>query len=491
MNTSSSSSAVVRRKKVGLASVSAVSTLALVGGIVAGLAGPATAAPASAAAAFTAPMCEGTQTSADYPYADDMVIDGVRLDYYNAGNVVPLYYNNDQRSPAPICGVRDVPEASGPQSEWMYCTDMKEETCDEISPDGEPGYSDGGQFNVVGPTLPVGGNDRLTQEQELLISYLIQNPHPFTPGGVADDSTAANRVNRQLLIWCVSDKEYLEGTDAVVDCDADLGPAEQARILGVMNVTPALSISLTDPASGTLASGGKATFTVSTNMYGKPLTVSAPAGATLELCEPNANVKLTGNTLVVTGEGNDPTDVALCVTSPGAGAVKVSVSGAPSSFESIHWNNAGAECQVFATFNTVTPAKLQGDATVTFDAAPTTTPSTTVPTTTPGAPTTTPSTTVPTTTTKPNVIVPIIPIIPIIPVIPGVPVAPAPTTVAVPTPRVVTQTTPKAPTGERPTSIDGGAADETAGPHVGIAIAGLGLIGLAACGAIAVRRRRS
>lgn len=490
MNTSSSSSAVVRRKKIGLASVSAVSTLALVGGIVAGLAGPATAAPASAAA-FTAPMCEGTQTSADYPYADDMVIDGVRLDYYNAGNVVPLYYNNDQRSPAPICGVRDVPEASGPQSEWMYCTDMKEETCDEISPDGEPGYSDGGQFNVVGPTLPVGGNDRLTQEQELLISYLIQNPHPFTPGGVADDSTAANRVNRQLLIWCVSDKEYLEGTDAVVDCDADLGPAEQARILGVMNVTPALSISLADPASGTLASGGKATFTVSTNMYGKPLTVSAPAGATLELCEPNANVKLTGNTLVVTGEGNDPTDVALCVTSPGAGAVKVSVAGAPSSFESIHWNNAGAECQVFATFNTVTPAKLQGDATVTFDAAPTTTPSTTVPTTTPGAPTTTPSTTVPTTTTKPNVIVPIIPIIPIIPVIPGVPVAPAPTTVAVPTPRVVTQTTPKAPTGERPTSIDGGGADETAGPHVGIAIAGLGLIGLAACGAIAVRRRRS
>ncbi|WP_139053177.1 hypothetical protein [Rhodococcus globerulus] len=490
MNTSSSSSAVVRRKKIGLASVSAVSALALVGGIVAGLAGPATAAPASAAA-FTAPMCEGTQTSADYPYADDMVIDGVRLDYYNAGNVVPLYYNNDQRSPAPICGVRDVPEASGPQSEWMYCTDMKEETCDEVSPDGEPGYSDDGQFNVVGPTLPVGGNDRLTQEQELLISYLIQNPHPFTPGGVADDSTAQNRVNRQLLIWCVSDKDYLEETNAVVDCDADLGPAEQARILGVMNVTPALSISLADPVSGTLASGGKATFTVSTNMYGKPLTVSAPAGATLELCEPNADVKLTGNTLVVTGEGNDRTDVALCVTSPGAGAVKVSVSGAPSSFESIHWNNAGAECQVFATFNTVTPAKLQGDATVTFDAAPTTTPSTTVPTTTPGAPTTTPSTTVPATTTKPNVIVPIIPIIPIIPVIPGVPVAPAPTTVAVPTPRVVTQTTPKAPTGERPTSIDGGAADETAGPHVGIAIAGLGLIGLAACGVIAVRRRRS
>ena len=491
MNTSSS--AVVRRKKIGLASVSAVSTLALVGGIVAGLAGPATAAPASAA--FTAPMCEGTQTSAGYPFADDMVIDRVRLDYYNAGNVVPLYYNNDQRSPAPICGVRDVADASGPQSEWMYCTDMKEETCDEISPDGEPGYAEDGQFNAVGPTLPVGGNDRLTQEQELLISYLIQNPHPFTPGGVADDSTAQNRANRQLLIWCVSDKDYLEGTDAVVDCDADLGPAEQARILGIMNVTPTLNISLTDPASGTLASGGKATFTVSTNMYGKPLTVSAPAGATLELCEPSAHAKLTGNTLVVSGEGNDPTSVALCVTSSGTGEVKVSVSGAPSSFESIHWNNAGAECQVFATFNTVTPARLKGDASVTFDAAPTTTPSTTVPTTTPSTtvPTTTPSTTVPT-TTKPNVtipVIPIIPIIPIIPVIPGVPVTPAPTTVPVATPRVVTQTTPKAPTGQRPTSIDGGAADETAGPHAGIAIAGLGLIGLAAGGAIAVRRRRS
>ena len=64
MNTSPST--VAQRKSIGLTAVSALSTFALVGGIVAGFAGPATSAPARAAlptAAFTASACEGTDTA--------------------------------------------------------------------------------------------------------------------------------------------------------------------------------------------------------------------------------------------------------------------------------------------------------------------------------------------------------------------------------------------------------------------------------------------
>ncbi|NMM88506.1 hypothetical protein B2J88_29845 [Rhodococcus sp. SRB_17] len=459
-------------------------------------------------ATFTASACEGTDTADIVPGSNELVIDGQRLENYNDGNVVPLYNNGyvDGRSVvAPVCGVREV-DGVGPRSEWMYCTDIDLDTCDEVN-GGRPGYTPEGDrhnelsFETVGPTIPVAGNDRLNDDQELVISYLLQNPHPFTaltPNGVADDSTDNNRVNRQLLVWCISDWEggrhqFGDGTE-MVDCDADLGSAEQSRILEIMKAEPILGIELTRPTAGTVANGDKATFTVSTNLYGKRLTVNVPTGAKVELCEPSSNAKLTGNTLVVTGSGNDSTDVKLCVTSPAGGNVKVSVSGTPSSHESIHWNNAGAECQVFATFDTVQQDKLAGDATVTFD-------TTTAPTTTTTAPTTAPTTTttVRTTTvtvpgvTQPNVVViPIIPIIPIIPALPGAPVSPgAPNVPAPVAPQVDAPSIPRAPTGPRPTAIDGGGADESAGPNLALTLGGLGLIGLAACGAIAVRRNRA
>lgn len=492
---STSPSAVAQRKSIGLTAVSAFATFTLVGGIVAGFAAPATSEPARAAlpaSAFTASMCEGTETVDSYPGSNELKIAGERLENYNDGNVVPLYYNGNSAGTsvvAPVCGVREV-DGIGPQSEWMYCTDVDLDTCDETKGD-RPGFTREDSFRPVGPTIPVSGNSRLDNDQELIISYLLQNPHPLTsvtPNGVADDSTSGNRVNRQLLVWCISDWKggvHLNGDgNEIVDCDADLGSAEQDRILEIMKAEPTLGIELTGPISGTVATGGKATFTVSTNLYGKRLTVNVPTGAEVELCEPSSNAKLTGNTLVVTGSGNDSTDVKLCVTSAAGGNVKVSVSGTPSSHESIHWNNAGAECQVFATFDTVQQSKLGGDAVVTFD---TTTPTTTIPTTVPTTTVTVPG------VTQPNVVViPIIPIIPIIPVIPGAPVGPAaPNVPAQAAPRVDAPSVPRAPTGPRPTAIDGGSVDEGAGPNLALALGGLGLIGLVAGSAIAVRRNRT
>ncbi|MDI9917203.1 hypothetical protein [Rhodococcus sp. IEGM 1379] len=163
----------------------------------------------------------------------------------------------------------------------------------------------------------------------------------------------------------------------IVDCDADLGFAEQDRILEIMKAEPTLGIELTVPTSGTVANGDKATSTVSANLYGKRLTVNVPTGAEVELCE-------------------------------------------PSSHESIHLEQCRCRLPGLRNFRHRATRQTRGDAAVTLGATPkTTTPTTTVPT-----------TTVPTTTvtvpgiTQPNVVViQIIPVIPVIPVIPGVPVS--------------------------------------------------------------------
>ncbi|MDI9917204.1 hypothetical protein [Rhodococcus sp. IEGM 1379] len=116
---STSPSAVAQRKSIGLTAISALATFTLVGGIVAGFAGPATSVPA---------RCDETK--------------------------------GDRTGFAPDDDRHDEPS-----------------------------------FPPVGPTVPVSGNSRLDDDQELIISYLLQNPHPFTTdtlNGVADDSTSGN-----------------------------------------------------------------------------------------------------------------------------------------------------------------------------------------------------------------------------------------------------------------------------------------------------------
>ncbi|MCW2295514.1 hypothetical protein [Rhodococcus erythropolis] len=482
---------------------SVLSTIVLMFGITAVLAAPAGAAPVvPPREAFTASECENTNGSG----VGDLDIDRGRLADYNNGQIVQMYYN---RHPDPmaeiaagtVCGVFELPGA-GPTSEWMYCTDKALKICGQTTPEGEAGYWTGTEWVVTGSAKQLPGNPRLTEDQQLIISYLLQNPHPYVDKnsvtGIADNGNSWNRSNRQELVWCISD----DGS-SVADCEASLGQAERARILAIMKSTPALTIS--GPNEAEIAAGETATFKVSTNLYAIPLTVGAPAGTTVSLCDPATTATLAGNTLTVTGTDPAGTEVLLCVTAETAGNVTISVGGQPNSHEKIRWNQTDPVCQVFATFETELPARISDSASVTFlDAPVTTTPVTTTPVTTTPV-TTTPVTTTPVTTTKTNTA--IIPIPIPIPIPGGTGSSGGPTQGG--TPSYVNpapnngggQTnnggnsgghpTTTGTIGGRPTAIDGGTADQSSEPHFGIAVAGLGVIALAACGVIAIRRSRT
>jgi len=391
-------------------------------------------------------------------------------------------------APGTVCGVFELPGV-GPTSEWMYCTDKALKICGQTTPEGESGYWTGTEWVVTGSAKQLSGNPRLTEDQQLIISYLLQNPHPYVDKngvtGIADNGNSWNRSNRQELVWCISDGS------SVADCEAVLGQAERERILAIMKSTPALTIS--GPEQSEIGVGETARVTVSTNLYGIPLTVNPPAGATLTLCEPGGGATLIGNTLTVTGADPDGTEVLLCVTAENPGEVTISVAGQPNSHEKIRWNQSDPVCQVFATFETELPARISDTASVTFlDTPATTTPVTT-----------TPATTTPATTTKTNTAIIPIPIpIPI----PGgtgssggTTQGGAPSSYVNPAPNngggqthngghPGGYTTPTGTIGGRPTAIDGGTADQSSGPHIGIAVAGPGVIAVAACGVIAIRR---
>ncbi|MDI9919092.1 hypothetical protein, partial [Rhodococcus sp. IEGM 1379] len=387
-----------RRRSKGLPIVSVISTLALLAGIVVGLAGPATSTPLTAparalpAAAFPAPLCEGT----DYTPASFMTtIDGVRLDHYNAGNIVPMYGNTARPDAplavqAPVCGVRQT--SAGPESEWMYCTDYTLDACSGIDPEtGLPVDKHNGE---LGPTVPVSGHPGLTDDQNLIISWVLQNPVE-TSFGVADDQNSDNRVSRQALVWCVTDYDQFTSF-----CDGFFPASAQATILSRIQADPTMELALTDPTTGTVATGGTATFTLTTNLYETPITLTLPAGASITVCADGGNATLTGSQIVVHGSGSTPAAIRLCVTDPDGGTTELSAAVSPPSVENLHWNTAGDQCQVFASFDTVQPNSIEAAASVVFDTKPTTT---TAPTTTTTVPTTTDVTTTAPTTTEPEV----------------------------------------------------------------------------------------
>ncbi|MGV0157043.1 hypothetical protein ACSW29_27255 [Rhodococcus sp. GB-02] len=497
-----------RPRRPGWLTVSSVlSTIILMFGITAVLAAPAGAAPVvPPREAFTASECENSNGSG----VGDLVIDRGRLADYNNGQVVPMYYNRhpdvmEAIAPGTVCGVFELPGV-GPTSEWMYCTDKHLDVCGQTTPEGESGYWNGTEWVVTGSAKQLSGNPRLSEDQQLLVSYLLQNPHTYVDengvAGIADNGNSWNRSNRQQLVWCAS------GNGAGKVCQENLGQEERERILAIMKSTPALTIS--GPEHSEIGAGETATFSVSTNLYGIPLTVNAPAGAAVTLCEPGAGATLTGNTLTVTGTDTAGTEVRLCVTAETPGEVTISVAGQPNSHEKIRWNQADPVCQVFASFETELPARISDDASVTFlDGPVTTTPVTTTPvTTTPVTTTpvtTTPVTTTPVTTTKTNTA--IIPIPIPIPIPGGTGSSSGPTQGGVPSHvnpapnngggqtnnggHPGGYTTPTGTIGGRPTAIDGGTADQSSGPHIGVAVAGLGVIAVAACGVITIRRSRT
>ncbi|WP_454836490.1 hypothetical protein [Rhodococcus qingshengii] len=468
-----------RRPLVLRLSLTAAIAVAVAGSSVA-FASPAVSAPmpvrTAAAPAFTAGLCEGTE----YTPSEQMLdISGIRLDHYNDGNIVPMYGTTDRGTSAavdaPVCGVRDVDGIA--KSEWMYCTDFDLDPCAGVDENGLPVDK---HNDEMGATVPSSGNPDLSADDLAVISWLLQNPAKLD-GVVSGNSSEDARSARQTLVWCVSDYDNPLMADFKSLCDRNIGDDERARIVEIMNVTQTLDLVRKTPATGTLKAGETAVFTLNTNMYRKPITVQSSAGTELTVCGDNAKATLTANQLTVDGRGDAQTAVDLCLTAAAGGDYSVTASVIPDSVENLHWNTAGAQCQIFASFDTVRPASMNASASVGYAAAPTTTPATSTPA------TTTPATTTPATTTPATPVVPIVPIVPIVPVVPGAPVPSQP----VATPATPAPSAPKPATGPRPVAIDGGAAEQNSGRNVAVVVTGLGLVGMAAAGAVALRRKRS
>lgn len=470
-----------RRRSRGLRLALTTAIVVAVGGSSVVFASPALSAPArSVDSAFTAQECEGTEYT---PAAQMLEISGLRLKHYNDGNIVPMYGSTDRgaslATDAPVCGVRDV-SGVGAKSEWMYCTDFDLDPCSGVE-EGLPVDKD---HEVLGPTEPSSGNPTLTTNDQLVISWLLQNPAKWG-NDIADNSSENARSARQGLVWCISDYNNPLMGEFRGLCDEFLGADEQARIVALMKVTQTLDLVRKTPTTGSLKVGDTAVFTLSTNMYGKQIDVRASGGATLTVCDKNSDARLNGNNLTVGGSGSSETAVDLCLTAKTGGDYSVTADVVPDAVENLHWNTAGAQCQVFASFDTVSPRRINVDASVEYSSV-STTPTTPV--------TTTPVTTAPVNT--PVVVVPIIPIVPVIPIIipaPQQPAVVAPVTViqAPAAPAAPVAVAPRQATGPRPTAIDGGSAQQNSSSATGIALAGLGLIGLAGVGALAIRRTRA
>lgn len=416
------------------------------------------------AAAFTADECEGTEYS---PESQTLDISGVRLEHYNDGNIVPMYGSNEGGTSlvtsAPVCGVREIIGVEA-KSEWMYCTDLDLDPCSGVDGEGLPVDK---HQTVMGPTEPSSGNLDLTENDQLVISWLLQNPAMWGDD-IADNSSENSRSARQLLVWCISDYDNAMMWDYHDQCEESLGAAEQSRIAALMKTTPTLDLVRKMPSTETLDIGDTAVFALSTNMFGKQINVEASAGAILTVCGRNQGAWLNGNTLTVDGDGSVAKEIELCLSVKTAGEHSVTVDVVPDAVENLHWNTAGAHCQVFASFDTVRSHRINVEAIVEYNAAPVTA----------------------TPLATPVIIVPIIPVISIIVPVPApaqpVVVVPA-SVVQAPAPTLIAA--PRQATGPRPIAIDGGGAEQDSRSISGSAFGAAGLIGVAVAGVSAIRRR--
>lgn len=352
------------------------------------LEGSATARAQAAEESLAAPVCDHTNWT---PLEIQTTISGERLDSYNDGNPVPLYgndYNLADISSAfpPICGVREV--NGEPVSEWMYCTDLLSDPCVGLDEEGRPIDYDG---QPLGPNLPIGDNPRLDDDQSDIISYLLTHGIPwehdyvgglnFAPGSETtsthtDNSTQANRQALQDAVWCVSDYDNATSQDFKNRCDQFLGTEVQQRILEAIPDAVSPILELSPPTPGELPTGLTARFTVTTNLYHQPITVSADPFGVVTVCDGDAT--LTGNELIVEKPSGLTAEVTLCVTSNSPGEVTLSISGTPAGVENLKWNQATANvgaaspCQVYATFDTTIGPTIEDSALVEFISSGTT-----------------------------------------------------------------------------------------------------------------------
>lgn len=351
-----------------------------------GIAAPAHAdAPPEPAAEFVAPLCVG-ETLDDPTNAAGAVpnlasVFGARLDDYNMGRVVALYDvwgDNELNGYPPVCGTRYV-EGVGPVSEWMFCTDYRSHVCSGVDAEGNLLDIDGNVIPGMG-TLP-GANPKLTADQEKLIAYLIQHGRDTYDGvGYFDfnataravvDGGSFERAALQVLVWCISDPIGPAPTGAEIDraatCENSMSAATQASILAELPDDPTLAVA--GPV-GALEVGTIAEFTVTTDVFTSPLSVTT-SGAAGTLTVVSGPGVLTGTDLQVTGT-TGPQTVVLGFAASTPGSVDLAVSATPAATSHIGWNQSpgvsedGISCQVFATFHVSDQVVLTGAAAASF-----------------------------------------------------------------------------------------------------------------------------
>ncbi|MHA3723458.1 hypothetical protein ACXR2T_06225 [Leucobacter sp. HY1910] len=323
---------------------------------------------------------------------------GNRITDLEAGHVVPLYANQGDNANTPAaCALRLVTDATSGErtavAEWIYCTDQTNPAC--VSTDEDGRLNEAGTFPGAQEELE-DGNPRLSPEQQQVISYLIQNDFdlPLVPAEYAawvestisspqgdgyrsSNDNSTDRQVRQLLVWCVSDyaggnytadpgnsRRHIQGWCKSLGLEE--GGSGFNAILDIMNATPDVAVSLTDPATGDVQPGGTASFSITTATPGVPVSLVASSG-TLEIVSP-ATATLNAGVLTYP-EGEDTAVVR--VTGADAGELTLSASSTVPRTGNVMWSQSPQEivsqdkfCQVFATTAALGPVVVSGEASV-------------------------------------------------------------------------------------------------------------------------------
>ncbi|MFS3128073.1 class F sortase [Nocardioides sp. Bht2] len=321
-------------------------------------------APPVPVAAFNAPQCDGTtlddpadaDPALNAGYTDLTHVFGARLDSYNAGNVVPLYdsYGGAWDTYPPLCGAYYDAESGGPESVWMFCTDITKKACGDI---GAGGTLNNGA-TVVGDMVDRASNPRLNSDQERVIAWLLTHGYDYTPTGLndagatrADQTTTPNRSALQNLVWCVSDPTYVQAAFEA-NCAENFPPAEQAAVLAKVPGTALVDLNLSAGSADVLV-GQKRVLRLRTNVFNQPITLTATGTAvgSLQVCSGPGT--LSGNELTVAGtDVNTPRVVELCLTPSASGSYGLNAAVRVAQADHLQWAKADDDdCQVFARFS--------------------------------------------------------------------------------------------------------------------------------------------
>ncbi|TCP57213.1 SdrD B-like protein [Tamaricihabitans halophyticus] len=324
--------------------------------------GATQAAPeADAAEALTVTDCVGDeQTIPGEEGAYDYVAD------YEAGKTVMLTTNTGKVNPfngpdaenwghVPLCGVQQGDDGE-PVAEWMYCTDWGVNECGQKTFDG------------------VQTNPKLDEQGEQRVAFVILN---------GDDSTPEGRAGINLDVWCAADgqeKGFVEGeepTNGVVEYlengEIQLSGDQRTCPDFAKDVDPYLgadeyTVDVQGP-DGTVSAGEQAAFEITTNIA-TPLTIGLEGADedSLEVCpSDDSGSTLDGNKLTVAGaEASSEGTAQLCTTRDSEGEVSVTASGNPPMRDTIQWNSAGENCQIFADFTETAAEPVSGQSTAQF-----------------------------------------------------------------------------------------------------------------------------